>query len=593
MGTILFGAGFTVATAWCCGALLVRRLRIAELDRIERALFSFLSGAACLSVLVFFFCLAQQARPAVFLGAGILLIVGAVLGQWRAAAAQAGAGKRLPGIPASWMAVLILIVTPFFFVYFMNALAPEVSPDGSGYHLGNVARYLAHNGFVWDYHSMYSAFPQGMEMLFLFAFAFGGHSAAALVHFAFLVALLFLILSYGRRFEAPRAATFAAAVVFVSPIFGLTGASAYNDVSLATGSFAVFYLLKLKHKINNNNILCLLGLIAGFCAAIKYTGALALALGIAWLVLSRQKVAWPRFAIPAAVIALPWLIRNWLWTGDPFAPFLNYWFTDRFFSYGMEKAYLADVGRFEELGGWWRLPLEVTLYGGRIPGFLGPVFLLAPLALLALRRRHGRILLAVAIAFSIPFAFNPATRFLMPGIPFLALALGSAIEHSPGILPLLAVSQALFCWPSLTPLYAADWSWRLREIPVRAALRIEPEAAFLRRRLPGYAMQSTIEQIVPKPEKILSFSTRPEAYIDRTVLVGYESAEAFALEKALVSARAPEDARQAAEELRRHGVRFLWVDRDDPASAELSHDSNFFGLAFVKEADGTILYRLD
>ena len=39
------------------------------------------------------------------------------------------------------------------------------------------------HGFAWDYHSMYSYLSQGTEMLFLMAFAFGRHSAAALVHF--------------------------------------------------------------------------------------------------------------------------------------------------------------------------------------------------------------------------------------------------------------------------------------------------------------------------------------------------------------------------------------------------------------------------
>ena len=82
----------------------------------------------------------------------------------------------------------------------MNALAPEISPDGSGYHLGNVARMWRNHGFVWDYHSMYSYFSQGIEMLFLVAFSFGRHSSAALVHFAFLCTLPLLMVCWGRRF---------------------------------------------------------------------------------------------------------------------------------------------------------------------------------------------------------------------------------------------------------------------------------------------------------------------------------------------------------------------------------------------------------
>jgi hypothetical protein len=36
---------------------------------------------------------------------------------------------------------------------------------------------------------MYAQLSQGIELLFLMAFSFGRHSAAALVHYAFLLAL--------------------------------------------------------------------------------------------------------------------------------------------------------------------------------------------------------------------------------------------------------------------------------------------------------------------------------------------------------------------------------------------------------------------
>ena len=79
-------------------------------------------------------------------------------------------------------------------------LAPEISPDGSGYHLGNVVRMWRNHGFDWGYPSMYAYLSQGTEMLFLFAFSFGRHSAAALVHFAWLCTLPLLMVCWGRRF---------------------------------------------------------------------------------------------------------------------------------------------------------------------------------------------------------------------------------------------------------------------------------------------------------------------------------------------------------------------------------------------------------
>src|SRR5665811_1034723 len=74
-----------------------------------------------------------------------------------------------------------------------------IRDSGAGYHLGLVSRYLREHGFVRITDNLYAAMPGGVEMLFLFAFAFGKHSAAALVHLAFLLALVWQIFSYARR----------------------------------------------------------------------------------------------------------------------------------------------------------------------------------------------------------------------------------------------------------------------------------------------------------------------------------------------------------------------------------------------------------
>jgi hypothetical protein len=575
--SILFGAGFTIAIASAAGTHLLRRLRL-ELDPLETVVFSFLSGAACLSVAVFVLCVLHEAKPSVFLFSGAVVIAVAA---WR----PARAGKWLPGIPRPWLALLLLTLSPFVVAYGITALAPEVSPDGSGYHLGNVVRLFEARGFASDYHSMYTAFPQGVEMLFLVAFSFGAHSSAALVHLAFFVSLPLLILCYGRRFNVVPASVFAAILVFASPVFGLTGSSAYNDAALVTYSFAVFYCLNLLDELSESTILIVCGLFVGYCVALKYTGAVAAVFAVAWLVLRQRKAPWISFGISMAACSSPWLLRNCLWLGNPFAPLLNRWFPNQFFSPSFEKSYLADVGHFEGLHHWWDLPLDITIYGARIPGFLGPVFLLAPFALLALRHRQGRRLLIAAAVFSLPILFNAATRFLMPGIPFLALALGIALQNSPGVIPLLAAAQAVLCWPACTGLYAADWSWRIREIPVRAAFRLEPEAAFLRRRIPDYKLLPAIEMAVPISTRIFSFSTRPEAYLGRTILVGYESADGQQLEEALL--------RRHTGELKGRNVGFLLINDSDPIAADLKQNPRNWGVTAIATSDETTLYRID
>src|ERR1700730_1719495 len=183
---ILFGAAFTVAVACAMGALLLRALNV-KLQKWETALFAFVSGAACLSLVVFLLCLVGQARKGWFLWGGIaVLVVWAIVNQplpYGHGSVVRQSRDRKGAVGAALMGLA------FFGVYLLTALAPERSPDGSGYHLGNVLRIWQRHGFVWDYDSMYAYLSQGLEMLFLVAFSFGGHSAAAMVHLAFQMAL--------------------------------------------------------------------------------------------------------------------------------------------------------------------------------------------------------------------------------------------------------------------------------------------------------------------------------------------------------------------------------------------------------------------
>ena len=84
----------------------------------------------------------------------------------------------------------------FTVLYFINALAPEASPDGSTYHLGTVLKYFHAHGFLRITTDIYASISEGVELLFLFAFSFGKHSSTALVHFAFLVTLTLLMICW-------------------------------------------------------------------------------------------------------------------------------------------------------------------------------------------------------------------------------------------------------------------------------------------------------------------------------------------------------------------------------------------------------------
>jgi len=78
------------------------------------------------------------------------------------------------------------VLAVFGVFYLVHAMAPEIQPDATTYHLGLVREWLRLGGFPARA-GFYEMLPQGLEMLFTPAYAIGRHSAAKLVHFGFLV----------------------------------------------------------------------------------------------------------------------------------------------------------------------------------------------------------------------------------------------------------------------------------------------------------------------------------------------------------------------------------------------------------------------
>lgn len=85
-----------------------------------------------------------------------------------------------------------------------------------------------------------------------------------------------LFTAYGRRIGKTWLMTVAGLMLFVSPVFGRTASSAYNDVALACFVFASFYLVEMWRSDRRSGFLVACGWLAGFACYIKYTGIVGL-----------------------------------------------------------------------------------------------------------------------------------------------------------------------------------------------------------------------------------------------------------------------------------------------------------------------------
>lgn len=519
---ILAGALFTGAASLASGLLLFQRLSL-TFYRQELYPYAFIAGSAIFSLLIFLLTAAGVASTWTFVPAGIAIVALSIrTGAWKRT------GPALPPMPRLWAGIFIAGLVVYGAVYLAWAVAPEVSPDGSAYHLGLVARYLRQHGFGRITTNMYANISMGIEMLYLCAFSIGKHSAAAVVHFLFLMNLPLLILVFARRHNMPAAGVTAALLVFFSPVIGLDGSTAYIDVALAAVVFCCFCILQIWSQERNGVLLIPAGLLAGFAYACKLTAFVAVpyALGFVLykLVRSRQRVMRPLLVtgVCAAAMIAPWVIKNAVIVGNPFSPFFNRWFPNPYIRISVEEDYTRMLRHYDGIDTPAQIPLEVTLRGARLQGLLGPIFLLAPIMLLAARWPLGRQLLLAAAVFAVTYPANIGTRFLIAAVPFIALAMAMVLVQW-RMAAAVVVFHAFACWPAILSLYCHPYAWRIEGFRIREALRLESDDSFLRRMSPGYATSKLVDQHVPRDGRVLMYGGVAEAYVEREVLICYQA----------------------------------------------------------------------
>jgi len=171
---------------------------------------------------------------------------------------------------------------------------------------------------------------------------------------------------------------------------------------------------------------------------------------VAWKLIRKREKMLPPLAVLAAcalVMIVPGWPKNWIQIGNPCPPFFNKYFRSLRTHQLRAARVPREPGPLERRVTDWRdIPVEATFAARKAARRARPVFLLAPLALLPCGGGGRQLLLAAAGLTGSPIG-NIGTRFLIPCLPFLALAMGLAMENWRGDLPRWCSSSS-HCWPT-------------------------------------------------------------------------------------------------------------------------------------------------
>ena len=431
-----------------------------------------------------------------------------------------------------WFAVSAAVLT------FLLALAPPVEAfDALLYHLTVPAWWLKDGGLRLVNMPHYW-FPSLVEGMFVWPLAFGKDSVPQLIHFVFALLTILMAWDWTRTLWSPKAAWWTIAVFLSMPSFTWLAAWAYTDLALAFYSLGALYAL-WKWKLNSDpRWLVICGAMTGFAMGIKYTSfVLPIALFALVLWWSRKRILDSvkpvgLFAGIALLVASPWYLRNWIWTGNPFYPFVfggPYWDAFRASWYAG-----TGTGIGWNLFGIASLPfvtmlgyLDVNYFDGRF----GPLFLvLSPIVLWIWWKsrkdeaghREAMATIMIFSIFSIVFWTYGAietshlwqARLLWPGlVPLIPPMAAGFLELERIDTKRLRISFIVSVLMELTIfVFLLDFGLQvISRDPIAAAIGIESRESYSAREQPYYTAEVELVNQTP-PNAYIYLIDEPRSY---------------------------------------------------------------------------------
>ncbi len=362
----------------------------------------------------------------------------------------------------------------FALAFFGRACCPPAGWDELTYQLAVPRRWLQDCALKVYADNPYSGFPSASGVLFCALMHMGGVMGGRIFVWALwllsLVSLYFIV-----RPGLRRTASFSLCAAFASSTAVLMAANfAYGEMFILVQLCGIIMLLKVSRCFACKDMVrhaALAGIFAGAAAAVKLTGifvgvsfACAMFFCLFRARRGRSASAVLFFSSAAILFALPFYLRPWLETGNPFHPYFADVFgaspaavevSDYHYAVGDEKYGVKSPAYF--LIAPLLLCFDQRVYDTGFDWQFLPVLATA-LACLAVSLRKGRaakfasaMLVFAAAAYALWFVSSQQARFLIPAVFAVFAAAGAFSAALPRRMQacfsclLLALSAASLC----------------------------------------------------------------------------------------------------------------------------------------------------
>ena len=392
-------------------------------------------------------------------------------------------GFRIP--PSLELGFLVFLGLLFTLLTFAQALTPESFYDSMVYHLAVPVYWLMHHGMIDFPTNFFSNYPYGGECFFLNGLALQGTETAKMLQALAVLACAFAAGGWAGEVAGEKCRWLAFGLTATLPLLTLNAWATQVDGILALFVVLFLYCL-LKVGEGGKRWALAAGLLAGMALSVKYTALFALVPALGLLVFQKSfKRSFSFsdiliFSASASLLFLPWIIKNYSFTGNPVFPYLPDWFVGRHLSptgYArlMEEQHAVSAHNIWQ---WLGLPWTLTFSNPDSYNFCGPLALgLIPLAFL-IRSKHPtlRFLSRLCVLLLVAGLANThILKFSLPVFPLFYVLAACLVGFQPdtrwhkglswaGVLaallclgPLLAIAQYYYpCLGVLTGVQTRD-----------------------------------------------------------------------------------------------------------------------------------------
>jgi len=559
------------------GKKLILRFQIAP--ESSALVFAAAVGLGSLSILLFLCGLAGGFRPSVFLG------ILALQGIWSRDILVQGcrwlADREPRPLQHPW--IVAGIVASALIMLFL-ALTPPLQRDELIHHLAYPKLFLE-RGAIFDLpFTVFSYYPMGQHMLYGLTMGITSDIAPRLLHAAFGILSLFALYQLARRCLDHRMSLLATLLFATLPIVMFTAGKAYVDMGLVF--YLISALLAFLHfqTLNQPKWLYLCGMLIGLANGVKYNALLFLPIFLFALLLSNARKSTSRelfqlafgFLIAAGITMLPFLVRNFVLSGNPLYPLYNGLFGGT--PWMPEQPRIPEFLYRVQRHGWpaqflmpWLFSTEMTgreVYAS--DGIIGPLLLIfVPWSLIRRRKSTEIVTLGyIALAyFGVAWLISGfRMRYFLPILPILSILAADGVR-------VLSVRrwQKSVCHMLLVLFIGYNLTFGLNRLrttdPWPFLTGVLSRDQYLRLHLSDYPHFVFMNRFLPDNARVMMIYTNRGYLLDRAYR--YDSYfSGYSLKKIL---RHADDANAVAEGFRQLGVTHLYINMKG-LEADFKHD---------------------